>query len=50
MTELQQTERKASPDLPPPILGTWRRFYGVVILNTVLVYILLLLFSYYSSH
>jgi hypothetical protein len=32
-------------DSPPPILGTWRRFYAVVIANTLLVYLLLLLFS-----
>jgi hypothetical protein len=35
-------------DKPPPILGTWRRFYAVVIANTLLVYVLLLLFSRFA--
>jgi hypothetical protein len=36
------------PDSPPPILGTWRRFYFVVVVNTFLVYALLLLFSLFA--
>ena len=36
------------PDSPPPILGTWRRFYAVVVLNTILVYALLVLFSRFA--
>jgi hypothetical protein len=36
------------PDSPPPVFGTWRRFYGVVVLNTLLVYALLVLFSRYA--
>jgi hypothetical protein len=40
---------KASPDEPPPVFGRWRRFYAVVIANTVLVYLLLYLFSYYAG-
>jgi hypothetical protein len=35
-------------DSPPPILGTWRRFYAVTIANTLLVYLLLLLFSRFA--
>jgi len=35
-------------DAPPPILGSWRRFYFVVVLNTLLVYALLLLFSRFA--
>jgi hypothetical protein len=40
---------KADPDEPPPVFGTWRRFYAVVIANTLVVYLLLFLFSYFSS-
>ena len=32
-------------DAPPPILGTWSWFYAVIILNTLVVYFMLLLFS-----
>jgi hypothetical protein len=35
-------------DSPPPIFGTWRRFYAVVIANTLLVYFLLFLFSRFA--
>lgn len=35
-------------DDPPPIFGTWPRFYAVVIANTLLVYGLLLLFSAFA--
>jgi hypothetical protein len=35
-------------DSPPPIFRTWRRFYFVVIVNTLLVYGLLLLFSAFA--
>ena len=42
-------ESKASSDEPPPVAGTWRRFYAVVIANTVLVYLLLYLFSHYAG-
>jgi hypothetical protein len=35
-------------DPPPPIFGTWPRFYAVVVANTLLVYLLLLLFSRFS--
>ena len=35
-------------DPPPPILGTWRRFYIVVVVNTLLVYALPLLFSVFA--
>jgi hypothetical protein len=36
---------KEGVDPPPPIFRTWPRFYAVVIANTLLVYLLLLLFS-----
>lgn len=36
------------PDVPPPIFGTWGRFYAVVIANTLLTYLLLVLFSAYA--
>ncbi|MFQ5792086.1 MAG: hypothetical protein ACE5JI_16575 [Acidobacteriota bacterium] len=49
-TELSDPpEDKADPDEPPPVLGSWRRFYLVVILNTVFVYLLLYLFSHYTA-
>ena len=35
-------------DAPPPILGNWGRFYFVVVVNTLLVYALLLLFSVFA--
>ena len=38
---------KAEPDEPPPVFGTWGRFYAVVIANTLVVYLLLFLFSHY---
>jgi hypothetical protein len=38
---------KADPDEPPPVLGTWGRFYAVVVANTLVVYLLLFLFSYF---
>ena len=40
---------KADPDELPPVFGTWRRFYIVVIANTTVVYLLLYLFSYFTS-
>jgi len=36
------------PDSPPPVFGTWPRFYAVVIANTLLTYLLLILFSAYA--
>ena len=36
------------PDLPPPIFGTWGRFYAVVVANTLVTYLLLVLFSAYA--
>jgi len=36
------------PDPPPPILGNWGCFYLVVVVNTILVYGLLLLFSAFA--
>ena len=36
------------PDSPQPILGNWGRFYLVVVVNTILVYGLLLLFSAFA--
>ena len=40
---------KADPDEPPPIAGTWRRLYAIVIANTVIVYLILYLFSRYAA-
>ncbi|HSF16672.1 MAG TPA: hypothetical protein VLK65_14080 [Vicinamibacteria bacterium] len=36
------------PDRAPPIFGTWKRFYVVVVVNTLFLYLLLLLFSLYA--
>ena len=36
------------PETPPPVFGTWRTFYAVVVGNTILVYLLLILFSAYA--
>ena len=38
---------KADPDERPPVFGSWGRFYAVVIANTLVVYLLLFLFSHY---
>ncbi len=38
---------KTEPAEPPPVFGTWGRFYAVVIANTLVVYLLLFLFSHY---
>ena len=35
-------------DPPPPVFGTWGRFYALVIANTLLVYLLLVVFSTYA--
>jgi len=35
-------------DTKPPVFGTWGRFYAVVIANTLLTYLLLILFSIYA--
>lgn len=43
----QNTRR--TPDEPPPVLGTWRRMYAVVIINTLVVYLALWLFSHYAA-
>ena len=32
----------------PPLFGTWKRFYVVVLANTLFVYLLLVLFSLYA--
>ncbi len=40
---------KAEPDERPPLFGTWGRFYAVVIANTLVVYLLLFLFSFFAS-
>jgi hypothetical protein len=39
---------KLEHDPPPPVFGTWSRFYAVVVANTVLVYLLLILFSRFA--
>ena len=43
-------ETKTDPDEPPPVFRTWGRFYAVVIANTLVVYLLLFLFSHYFRH
>jgi hypothetical protein len=43
---MSDSEREA--DSRPPIFGTWRRFYAVVIANTLLIYLLLVLFSRFA--
>lgn len=40
---------KADPDAPPPVFGTWKRFYTIVIINTLVTYLFLLLFSNLSA-
>jgi hypothetical protein len=40
---------KADPDEPPPVLGSWGRVYALVIANTLLVFLLLYLFSRYAG-
>ncbi len=40
---------KADPEAPPPVFGTWKRFYMVVIINTLVTYLLLLLFSNFAA-
>jgi hypothetical protein len=40
---------KADPEAPPPVFGTWKRFYIVVMINTLAVYVLLLLFSHFAA-
>lgn len=37
---------KPDPDEPPPVFGSWGRFYAIVIANTLVVYLLLYLFSH----
>jgi hypothetical protein len=41
---------QVNPEEPPPIFGSWTRFYVVVIVNTAVVYLLLYLFSLYAAH
>jgi hypothetical protein len=36
------------PESPPPILGTWKRVYVVIVANTLVTYLLLILFSAYA--
>lgn len=36
------------PETPPPVFGTWGRFYAVVVANTLLTYLLLVLFSRFA--
>ncbi|HEY7816996.1 MAG TPA: hypothetical protein VIG29_02175 [Vicinamibacteria bacterium] len=38
----------SDPEPPPPLFGSWPRFYAAVLLNTLLVYGLLLLFSAFA--
>jgi hypothetical protein len=47
-----ETERKlaeaAEADSPPPVFGSWPRFYLFVVVNTFVVYLLLVLFSRFA--
>ncbi len=40
---------KTDPEAPPPVFGTWKRFYAFVIINTLVIYLLLLLFSHFAA-
>jgi hypothetical protein len=42
--------RDTSPeyDEAPPVFGTWKRFYAVVLVNTLAIYLLLVLFSSFA--
>ena len=42
------SKERDEPESPPPVFGTWGRFYAVVIANTLFVYLLLILFSAYA--
>ena len=44
-----QLRAKADPEAPPPVFGTWKRFYMIVIINTLVTYLLLLLFSNFAA-
>ena len=48
MRSLERGFMDKEPDLPPPIFETWGRFYAVVIANTLVIYLLLVLFSAYA--
>jgi hypothetical protein len=48
MPPMSDLERAPEAESRPPIFGTWRGFYIVVVANTLLVYLLLLLFSRYA--
>jgi hypothetical protein len=43
-----EKSRGQADDPPPPVLGTWGRFYAVVVANTLFVYLLLVLFSRFA--
>ena len=42
---MQDPAETPEPDPPPPYFGTWGRVYAIVVLNTILIYLLLVLFS-----
>lgn len=44
----QDRTQEPERDPPPPIFGTWGRFYAIVVANTLFVYLLLVLFSRYA--
>lgn len=39
---------KSATDDPAPLLGSWRRWYVLVIVNTLLIYLALWLFSVWA--
>jgi hypothetical protein len=45
--EVRVDRRDESPpdDEPPPVLGSWKRLYGAVLLNALLVMALVFVFS-----
>ena len=48
MPPMSDPELEGEADSRPPIFGTWRNFYAIVIANTLFVYLLLVLFSRYA--
>jgi len=44
----KKLESDDSGESPPPVFGTWGRFYAVVVADTLFTYLLLILFSAYA--
>jgi hypothetical protein len=45
MSKRHEATEATEPEGPPPLFGTWGRFYAFVVANTLLVFALLVLFS-----